>query len=150
MHAQPTCLPLTRAGGSSLPQASQRLKQQLGALCSAQPGEADDRLSAEQVGQVARQLAATALQHYSLYCLVYRQEQQHVQHEAQLMVGICYKRRAQGAVHAVRACGRRRPPSGWVDPANAWRQQRRRADLGCPAALTVPAAGAGFHVQQPT
>jgi hypothetical protein len=78
---------LPGAGGSSLQRAAQRAKQELTALCSARPSEADAWLSADQVAQVARHLAGGVLQHYALYCAVYRRQQEHVQHVAHLLVG---------------------------------------------------------------
>jgi hypothetical protein len=80
-------MPAPAAGGSSLQQAAQQLKQRLAALASPWPSEATGRLSADQVAQVARFLASTVLQHYGLYCLVYLQEQQHVEHRVACVVG---------------------------------------------------------------
>lgn len=115
MHL-PACPP---AGGSSLQEAAAQLKQRLAALASPWPGEAAGALSPDQVAQVARFLASTILQHYGLYCLVYCQEQQHVEHRMECVVGGPAVRRVHHQVHAVagHASGHAPGASPWARAA---------------------------------
>eukprot|EP00882_Tetradesmus_deserticola_P013302 GHRQ01014111.1.p7 GENE.GHRQ01014111.1~~GHRQ01014111.1.p7 ORF type:complete len:110 (+),score=45.36 GHRQ01014111.1:2105-2434(+) len=81
--------PLFPAGGSSREQCQQLLRSSLLQLCSAAPAAGDASatcLSPDAVSVMAASFTRGLLQHFSLYQLVFTQQQAHTQHQLHLPV----------------------------------------------------------------